>query len=69
MANELTATPSPFMEDLKSLINKYSIEDGSDTPDHILAMYLNGCLMVFEIAVKARDNWHGVDVWQASRLK
>lgn len=36
-----------FEKELSSLINKYSLECGSDTPDFILAGYLMNCLRNF----------------------
>jgi hypothetical protein len=52
----MTAT---FAKELEALINKYSQENGSDTPDFILAQYLSGCLILFGIAVRARSRWYG----------
>lgn len=48
-----------FEAEVRKLINRQSREDGSDTPDHILAQYLNECLVAFEIAVRQREVWHG----------
>lgn len=48
-----------FEEELERLINKYSQENGSDTPDFILAEYLNNCLKVFDKAVNRRAQWYG----------
>jgi hypothetical protein len=47
--------PIPFEKELEQLINKYSMENGSDTPDYILAKYLSNCLEVFNDAVTSRD--------------
>lgn len=47
-----------FEKELLWLINKYSKENKSDTPDFILAQYLNGCLANYEETVKARDKWY-----------
>lgn len=55
--------PSPaknFLEDLKRLINKYSLENGSNTPDYILADFLNVCLLGFDKATRNRETWYGV---------
>lgn len=51
---------STFYEELESLINKYSIESYSDTPDFILAQYLHDCLVAFSNAMIHRDSWYGV---------
>lgn len=44
-----------FRDELETLINKWSKENGSDTPDFILADYLQSCLNAFDEAVRARD--------------
>lgn len=51
--------PRTFHQELESLINRFSMENGSDTPDWILANFLNGCLIQFDCAVKVRDRWYG----------
>jgi hypothetical protein len=48
-----------FQKELASLVNRYSLENGSDTPDYILADYLMGCLDTFNDALHRRENWHG----------
>jgi len=47
-----------FEEALQDLINKYSRENGSDTPDFILASYLDRCLSTFDITVRRREHWY-----------
>ena len=47
-----------FEKELTDLINRYSMENGSDTPDWILAQYLAGCLKVFNATVTAREVWY-----------
>jgi len=44
-----------FQKELEQLINKHSMENGSDTPDYILAEYLTSCLKAYGRAVQARD--------------
>lgn len=44
---------------LEELINEYNLENGSDTPDFILANYLNECIKNFDAAVKQREEWYG----------
>lgn len=46
-------------KDLESLLNRYSLENGSDTPDFILAEYLIQCLTAWNVAVKDRERWYG----------
>lgn len=48
-----------FRKELGALINKYSLENGSDTPDRILAGFLIECLRAFDIAVTSREFWYG----------
>ena len=48
-----------FEKELTILINRYSQENGSDTPDFILAKYLFWCLQNFNEAVKYREKWYG----------
>jgi hypothetical protein len=57
---------STFRKELKNLINCYSRENGSDTPDWILADYLFGCLENFDKTLQAREKWYGRDVRQKS---
>lgn len=45
--------------DLKSVLNRHSAENGSDTPDHVLADYLLACLDAFDAATEARRKWYG----------
>lgn len=46
-----------FIQELRSVINRHSKENASDTPDFILAQYLNSCLKSFDYATKARTKW------------
>lgn len=48
-----------FVRDLTVLINRYSRENGSDTPDFILAEYLMRCLDTWNAATVQRDKWNG----------
>ena len=48
-----------FRKELEEIINKHSCENGSDTPDFILADYLQVCLTAFDLAVRARESWYG----------
>jgi hypothetical protein len=48
-----------FKEELTHLINRYSLENGSDTPDFMLAEYLVSCLNAYERAVEQRSAWFG----------
>lgn len=48
-----------FKRELAELINKYCIENVSNTPDFIIADYLCACLDTFHSNVNMRDRWHG----------
>jgi hypothetical protein len=48
-----------FLKELEILINRHSQENGSNTPDFILAQYLSFCLESFNAAVNAREKWYG----------
>jgi hypothetical protein len=48
-----------FKKELEVLINKYSMENGSNTPDFIIAEYIIECLINFEKAVSMRSQWYG----------
>ena len=47
-------------KDFEHIINKYSLENESNTPDFILAGFLLECLKVFQMSTKARDKWYDV---------
>lgn len=47
-----------FEEELKALINRYSKENESNTPDFILAQYLSDCLKAYEKVIKKRNEWY-----------
>jgi hypothetical protein len=44
---------------IERAINATSSENGSNTPDYILAQYLTDCLEAFDSATKERDRWYG----------
>jgi len=50
-----------FVNELRALINKYSLESGSNTPDYILASFLENVLVDWNHATLARDRHNGVD--------
>jgi hypothetical protein len=52
--------PRPTLEQaLKSVLNRYSAENGSNTPDFILASYMLASLKAFETASLERERWYG----------
>lgn len=52
---------SDFERELTALINQHSRENESNTPDFILAMYMEACLAAFATAVQQRETWYGRD--------
>lgn len=54
---EKQAKPS-FEHQLTSLINRHSMENGSDTPDFILGKYLLKCLRTFNETISEREVWY-----------
>jgi hypothetical protein len=45
--------------EIERAVNRVSGENGSNTPDFILAEYLVSCLAAFDRAVQARERWYG----------
>jgi len=50
---------SEFQRELAALINKHSIENETNTPDFILAIYLNDCLNSLATLMDKRDAMAG----------
>ena len=50
-----------FEKALTDLLNFYSEENDSNTPDFILAQYLLACLAAWNVGVQQRENWYGRD--------
>lgn len=44
--------------EISQILNKYSAENDSNTPDFILAEYLINCLVAFNNATQQRCNWY-----------
>lgn len=51
---------SELFDEIKSVLNKHSRENASNTPDFILADYLQACLEAFEFATVQRESWYGI---------
>ncbi len=51
-----------FLEELGNLVNRFSVENKSNTPDFILAEFMLHCLTNFEIASLNREKWFGVSL-------
>jgi hypothetical protein len=57
---EATSSIQPgFDKELESLISRYSMEAGSNTPDYILVEFMKNSLENFHQATRLRDNWYG----------
>jgi hypothetical protein len=50
--------PEDFNTALKHLIHHYSRETASDTPDFILANYLEDCLLIWDQTIQRRNKWY-----------
>jgi hypothetical protein len=50
-----------FRRELAAVLNRYSMENGSDTPDFALADYLIQCLQALDNAIRIRRQWYGRD--------
>jgi hypothetical protein len=50
---------SEFRNKIEQLLNSVSAENGSNTPDFILADYVIACLTAFDSAVRGREMWYG----------
>lgn len=63
---EAVSSPAPqrsrFEEELRWALNANSKENGSNTPDIVLAQALAGFLTVLDTAIKARDRLYGVEL-------
>jgi len=47
-----------FMKELTHLVNKYSKETNSNTPDYLLASYMLKCLNAYEFTITERARWN-----------
>ena len=59
MSNREDKKIENFKHDLAKLINIYSLESVSNTPDFIIAEYLTNTLLEFDKLMRSRDNWYG----------
>lgn len=51
--------PQTLVQELTQVINRRSLENGSNTPDFILADFLSRCLVAFDDTTNARATWYG----------
>lgn len=53
---------SPVLQqELASLLNRWSQERQSNTPDFVLAEYMLNCLAAWNKAMRDREKWYGRD--------
>jgi hypothetical protein len=45
--------------EIANVLNKYSMENGSRTPDFVLSEFVVDCIAVFDKAVNQRHQWYG----------
>lgn len=50
---------SQLRDEIQEVLNRHSAENDSDTPDYVLARYLEDCLRAFDFAVRRRDEFFG----------
>jgi hypothetical protein len=48
-----------FQKELEQLINRHSKENGSNTPDWVLASYLVRCLEAFDACIELLERYYG----------
>lgn len=58
--NEENNKMTNFEKELTRLINCHSVENMSNTPDFLLALYLRKQLELWAELTLARDSWYGV---------
>ena len=61
IAVKMDINKTGFRAELQTLINRHSVENGSDTPDFILADYMADCLNAYDMAVIRRTMWYKHD--------
>ncbi len=59
-AGQHCGSQASFYDDLRNLLNRWSQENKSNTPDFILVEYVGRCLGAFHDGVVARERWYGV---------
>ena len=57
MSNREDKKIENFKRDLAKLINIYSLDAVSNTPDFIIAEYLTNTLLEFDKLMQSRDDW------------
>ena len=55
-----------FEDELLTLLNRFSQENESNTPDYILRDYLLDCLHAYNRALQIREKWYGREITNAT---
>lgn len=58
-----TSEKTSLRDEIRDLLNSRSKENGSDTPDWILAEFLLDSLEAFDRATNMRSRWYGHTPW------
>jgi len=56
-------------EEIQIALNRHSAENGSNTPDFVLAEYLTDCLAAYDKATKSRDRWYSITPRPGASMK
>ena len=54
-----TGDPLVLEREVAALLNRYSVENASNTPDFILAQFLLACLAAWNTGIHQREAWYG----------
>jgi len=57
---ESPAPATTLRREIANVLNRFSAENGSNTPDHLLTEFIFGCLSAWNATTLARDRWYGV---------
>jgi hypothetical protein len=66
MNTKHTGIDRDFQKELSSLLNTHSCDNDTNTPDFLLASFLDAVLAVFSSVMEQRDEWQGMEPKPAS---
>lgn len=52
---------SDFRREIATVINRFSRENGSDTPDYVLAIFIDKAIDAFDSATRRRTHHYGFE--------
>ena len=67
--NQTEGSSEGFEEELQALLNKWSLEGYSNTPDFLLAKFITNCVSAFNEVTRARDRWYGIELVPGQNVK